>query len=1024
MQSSTGFVIGDYSKIARATIFDDDALPTITIANPRLSSESAGSVRFTLTADVTENTDLDVAFTVANETGDFLGTQTPVSGPLAFRQIGGNGDYVATIDVTLDDDEVVESDGSVSVTLLTDMTYPFSYKVGAINKGIAMVNDDDTPGALPLITVATVSDKERINEGQNVEFVFSATPDLTSSLDVSITLSEEGGNFLAAGQNTSTVSLSAGNLTKSFNTNVANGTYDPDSIVTLTILEDNTKYIVGNDNTANVVVQDTSTPTGISIIALEEFVTEGDISNPTADFQIKADRVDSLPRKISITAGSVTIPAGSRFAFMSYPIVDDSDFEGNRTLSRGVQPANSFSDSYVVAREYNFAHIKIIDDDFPTADAADAVSIVAERGNVGESNLAQFQLVAKTTFQNARTVKVQVTNKGSSDFLAKNRYDDPIDVVIDAGELDKYFHVTLDDDDEKEANGEIVATILPEDVSSGGTRSYSVSSINSAEITVIDNDTYPVISISSSAEMTGVTEGYTFDFEVTSDRDLDGSPLDVYLDVYNSFNGIGATISGMKVTIPGNARTVTGTVMNIGDVYEASPGSIGPFIRVSIRDSADYWVNGGNWIISVNVKDNDATSPTNPRISIAAASNESVRADLSETADFVITSSDQTNGKSVFVSVSRTGNFITPITEVPVLLSDEQTTTPYKVPTTDPNLGTDHPDGSVTVTILEKSGYTLADSPANQATVTIVDTPAIPVLNWVDLTNNISEGTHATDTTDQNIVVQLYGGATASNQIIVDYTLSGLGDTNIPKDVKLASNAPGRISDSAGRITLAVGESSVTIPLEIIADAYDEANDQFKLTLSNVSGAMIGMATTTATIEDDDATPTVSIANSVPVTESDADADYTMAVTLNAVSGRTVTVPYTVNAVSATADVDFVLADGMVTFDTDANTTITSLTEDITFTIKGDNIEENTEQFTITLGTPINASIVGQNITGTVTITDDDAPPVIPTISFADRDLSIGEANGTITIPITLSGIATNYPVQLDWSIVPWNSYD
>ena len=165
----------------------------------------------------------------------------------------------------------------------------------------------------------------------------------------------------------------------------------------------------------------------------------------------------------------------------------------------------------------------------------------------------------------------------------------------------------------------------------------------------------PTISITSSAERTGVTEGHEFTFNLASDRDLGGTPLDVEFSVTDG--GTGATITGTTVQIPGNAQTATGTVTGIGDVSSATN------IVIAIKDTTRYDVSTVDPSITVNVKDNDITSPTNPRISIAPASNNPARVDLSETAKFVISATDQTTAKSVTISVSGTGNFITPIAE-------------------------------------------------------------------------------------------------------------------------------------------------------------------------------------------------------------------------------------------------------------------------------------------------------------------------------------------------------------------------
>ena len=46
LQSGAGFVIGDYSNTATATIYDDDSLPVVTIANSGPVSEGDGTSEF------------------------------------------------------------------------------------------------------------------------------------------------------------------------------------------------------------------------------------------------------------------------------------------------------------------------------------------------------------------------------------------------------------------------------------------------------------------------------------------------------------------------------------------------------------------------------------------------------------------------------------------------------------------------------------------------------------------------------------------------------------------------------------------------------------------------------------------------------------------------------------------------------------------------------------------------------------------------------------------------------------------
>ena len=213
----------------------------------------------------------------------------------------------------------------------------------------------------------------------------------------------------------------------------------------------------------------------------------------------------------------------------------------------------------------------------------------------------------------------------------------------------------------------------------------------------------------------------------------------------------------------------------------------------------------------------------------------------------------------------------------------------------------------------------------------------------------------------------------AGRDISVDYNLTGI-EANIPLDLKLANSAPGRISDSTGVITIAKGDSSATIPVEIIADYYDEVDETFKVEIKDPVNADLGTITAiTPTIEDNDAEPKVSIAELVSVTETDADITEFITVSLDHASSKTVTVPVLI--ATGTADEnDYAFVNAPVVFNPDPTTTITPLTQDIPITIKGDDVGEKSEQFTISLGDPTNGDITGVNTISTITITDDEAP--------------------------------------------------
>ena len=65
-----------------------------------------------------------------------------------------------------------------------------------------------------------------------------------------------------------------------------------------------------------------------------------------------------------------------------------------------------------------------LDDDFPSTEADESVAIKALKSTVSETEIAPFQVIAKTKSLTARTIRVMVENKGSGDFLPA-RYNDP-----------------------------------------------------------------------------------------------------------------------------------------------------------------------------------------------------------------------------------------------------------------------------------------------------------------------------------------------------------------------------------------------------------------------------------------------------------------------------------------------------------------------------------------------------------------------------------------------------------------------
>ncbi len=173
-------------------------------------------------------------------------------------------------------------------------------------------------------------------------------------------------------------------------------------------------------------------------------------------------------------------------------------------------------------------------------------------------------------------------------------------------------------------------------------------------------------------------------------------------------------------------------------------------------------------------------------------------------------------------------------------------------------------------------------------------------------------------------------------------------------------------SAAAGTLTFGPGVTSMTVPVSVIADSMDEPDESVGFGLSNAVNATIKVVSVVGIVLDDDAAPTLTIANAT-VTEADTTKNAVFTVSLSAASGKLVTVAYQTSSGSAISGTDFVSTAGTLTF---ARGTRTAT---IKVPIVGDNVREAAETFTLQLSSPQNATIADGVAVGT--INDDDGLP-------------------------------------------------
>lgn len=216
-----------------------------------------------------------------------------------------------------------------------------------------------------------------------------------------------------------------------------------------------------------------------------------------------------------------------------------------------------------------------------------------------------------------------------------------------------------------------------------------------------------------------------------------------------------------------------------------------------------------------------------------------------------------------------------------------------------------------------------------------------------------------------------------------------------------------------GKVTFSYGASTALVTVDPIPDTRVELDETVTLTLLDGEGYEKGSPfnATGFIWNDDTGPPTVSFnssASSVPETVGTVNVMVTLSATTS-----TVTVPFSVSGTStAIPGSDYAIASSPLTFA--PGETVKS----IPVTVIDDTFAEPSKTVIITLGTPTTNATLGSPSTHTLTITDSDTTPLLPTVSVAVSPASVTE-DGTTNLVYTFtrtgsaaSAITANFSVS------------
>ena len=262
------------------------------------------------------------------------------------------------------------------------------------------------------------------------------------------------------------------------------------------------------------------------------------------------------------------------------------------------------------------------------------------------------------------------------------------------------------------------------------------------------------------------------------------------------------------------------------------------------------------------------------------------------------------------------------------------------------------------------------------ATVTIIENDPPPTVQFSASNYNVNE-----DAGTVTLTVTKTGSTALS--CTVDYATSD-GTATAPADYTATS----------GTVTLAANETSKTFTVQINNDGIYDGDQTFNVTLSNPSSATLGSpSTATVTVIDNNALPLVQF-SATNYNVNEGDGTVTVTVTKTGNTAVPAAVNYATSDGTATAPSDYTTTSGTLTF------APTETSKTFTVPIIQDTVYEGNETFTVTLSTPVGATLGAPN-PATVTIIDDDPPPVV---QFSSGTYSVSGSAGNVTVTVTKTG--------------------
>ncbi|MCY4162972.1 MAG: hypothetical protein OXE93_01955, partial [bacterium] len=1008
LSSATNAVLAatDAGKTGTGTITNDDATPDVvlrrstTVAEGATEAEKKILIEARLSSPVTFPTDTTVSVSVG-KADDSAAVGDDYAAIEDFEIVIGAGFRRSPlkeigfepVDDKLDENnEIVTVHGSSGTLNLIPMT-------------ITIIDDDATPSV-------SVGDAVAVTEGNtgstDMKFIVTLSEVSGKPVTVTYTLSgtaEAPGDYMVP--DSLSVTIAAGDTTAEITVPVKGDVVDEPAETVIVTLDSATNASVsgvdGEDTGSGTITDDDATPEVNLMVAPTE-VAEGVSKAPSVRVTASlsgtdvvfadattvrvsvgkpADSAKSGVDYAAVAAFDVEIAAGDRSALGSFsfdPTDDDLDEPDETVTVHGSSGTLTVNDATVVIAD---------DDGEPSVSVGDATAVT--EGN-DPATTVDMTFTVSLSAVSGKPVTVTYTLGGTAEAPADYTEPNSLSLTIAAGQMTGTITIPVKGDVVDELAETIIVTLT-------GATNASVSAVQGAASgsgTITDDDATPEVNLAVAP--TEVAEGVSKAESVSVTASLSGTSVvfpsattvtvSVGQNTDSAKSGVDyAVVEDITITIAAGDRSATGSF------------SFDPTDDLLDEPDETVTVHGSSGSLTVNdasvtVTDDDGE----PSVSVGDAAAEVTEGDDPKTtADMTFTVTlGAVSGKPVTVTYTLSGTAEAP--------GD------YMVPD---SLSVTIAAGDTTAEITVPVKGDVVDEPAETVIVTL-DSATNASVSGVD-GEDTGSGTITDDdaTPEVNLMVapaSVAEGVSKAESVTVTASLSGT--SVVFADVRTVRVSVGKPADSASSadyaavsafdIEIAAGDRSATgsFSFDPVDDDLDEPDET--VTVHGSSGTLT-VNDATVVIADDDGEPSVSVGDATAVTEGNDPAttvDMTFTVSLSAVSGKPVTVTYTLGG-TAEAQADYTAPNPLSVTIAAGDTTA-----EITVPVKGDVVDEVNETVIVTLASATNALVSGVDgeDTGSGLITDDDATPEVNLVVAPARVAEGVAESESVVVTASLSG--------------------